>query len=121
MFSEFTVDDNDGPLSLEGSPNNYYLVDGSGRWYPNPMNQCWFYLSGKPTAIVSAKTDAADGLTVEGGVGQITIAASKAQRVDVFSIAGQRVASRSVAAGATVAVNVPSGLYVVKGKNIVVR
>lgn len=121
VFSEFTVDDNDGPLSLEGSPNNYYLVDGSGRWYPNPMNQCWFYLSGKPTAIVSAKTDAADGLTVEGGVGQITIAASKAQRVDVFSLAGQRVASRSVAAGATVAVNVPSGLYVVKGKKIVVR
>ena len=94
-------------------------IENSG--YRLDMGTNWYYLAGKPTGIASPESSPSDALTVEGGHGQITLSAQKAQTVSVFSVSGQQVAARRVAAGETVTVALPSGIYVVNGKKVVVR
>lgn len=122
IVTTFWLDESDGySLAFAQEPHWYLLMDIENSGYRLDMGTNWYYLAGKPTGIASPESSPSDALTVEGGHGQITLSAQKAQTVSVFSVSGQQVAARRVAAGETVTVALPSGIYVVNGKKVVVR
>ena len=63
----------------------------------------------------------AEGVQVVGFEGGLNISSAEAADVDIYNLVGVRVASVAVAAGETVSVDLPAGLYVAAGKKVVVR
>lgn len=122
IVTTFWLDNSDGySLAFAQEPHWYLLMDIANCGYECDMNTNWYYVAGKPTGISAPDAGTSHGLVVVGGRGQITISAQKAQTVSVFSVSGQQVAARRVAAGETVTVDLSSGIYVVNGKKVVVR
>ena len=68
---------------------------------------------------ISQTTSQQNGLTVWGTRGQVCIQASSDADVRIVNMAGQTVWNGKVDAGSTQQVNLPSGVYVVNGKKVV--
>ncbi|MGM9695114.1 MAG: leucine-rich repeat domain-containing protein [Alloprevotella sp.] len=73
---------------------------------------------GTPTGITDVKVDG--NLSVEGGVGTLTVSASSPEALRVVSVAGQTIVAKTVANGTTT-LSLPAGVYVVNGKKVLVR
>lgn len=77
------------------------------------------YIAGKPNAI-SGVTDSASSYVI-GGTSEITIFTEKAERLSIFRIDGSKVCDVITEANTAKHVTVAPGLYIVRGKKIVVR
>ncbi len=77
------------------------------------------YIAGKPNAI-SGVTDSASSYVL-GGTSEITILTEKAERLSIFRIDGSKVCDVITEANTAKHVTVAPGLYIVRGKKIVVR
>lgn len=77
------------------------------------------YIAGKPNAI-SGVMDSASSYVL-GGTSEITILTEKAERLPIFRIDGSKVCDVITEANTAKHVTVAPGLYIVRGKKIVVR
>lgn len=77
------------------------------------------YIAGKPNAI-SGVTDSASSYVL-GGTSGITILTEKAERLPIFRIDGSKVCDVITEANTAKHVTVAPGLYIVRGKKIVVK
>lgn len=96
-----------------------YLVDDD-TYFSIFLDILYGYFDTDPTSITAAPTTFA-GLQIMGGKGSLSIRADKAQLVDVYNLAGQTVRRLSLQAGNTTTVNLPSGIYVIGNKKVMVR
>lgn len=74
-----------------------------------------------PTGIDSVVSNSEIDLAVIVGDGTITVQAAKDQDVTISGLNGMSVARLGMQAGQTETVNVPAGIYVVKGKKVIVK
>lgn len=77
------------------------------------------YVAGKPNAI-SEVTNSASSYVI-GGTSEITILTEKAERLPIFRIDGSKVCDVITEANTAKHVTVAPGLYIVRGKKIVVK
>ena len=77
------------------------------------------YIAGKPNAI-SGVMDSASSYVL-GGTSEITILSEKAERLSIFRIDGSKVCDVITEANTAKHVTVAPGLYIVRGKKIVVK
>ena len=77
------------------------------------------YIAGKPNAI-SGVTDSASSYVI-GGTSEITILTEKAEHLSIFRIDGSKVCDVITEANTAKHVTVAPGLYIVRGKKIVVK
>lgn len=98
----------------------YVLVNGEVIGYYNlkAINPL-VYIAGKPNAI-SGVTDSASSYVL-GGTSEITILTEKAERLPIFRIDGSKVCDVITEANTAKHVTVAPGLYIVRGKKIVVK
>ena len=98
----------------------YVLVDGKENgYYPFEAINPLVYIAGKPNAI-SGVTDSASSYVL-GGTSEITILTEKAERLSIFRIDGSKVCDVITEANTAKHVTVAPGLYIVRGKKIVVK
>lgn len=98
----------------------YVLVDGKENgYYPFEAINPLVYIAGKPNAI-SGVTDSASSYVI-GGTSEITILTEKADRLSIFRIDGSKVCDVITEANTAKHVTVAPGLYIVRGKKIVVK
>lgn len=97
-------------IPIVGNENYGYKFNGS-----NPV----VYIAGKPNAI-SGVTDSASSYVL-GSTGEITILTEKADRLSIFRIDGSKVCDVITEANTAKHVTVAPGLYIVRGKKIVVK
>ncbi len=117
----FEDSDNSALNFIDMENPNYYLllVSDETRGYRISANMQFLYVAGKPTAIDNPAVTS--GLTITGADGEIVVSSDKKENLSIYSVDGRQVAQVTVDAGATKSVSVPAGIYVVKGKKIVVR
>ena len=98
----------------------YVLVDGkeNGYYEINAINPL-VYVAGKPNAI-SGVTNAATNY-IHGGISEITILTDRAERIAIYHIDGSKVCDVRTEANTIKHVTVAPGLYIVKGKKVIVR
>ena len=98
----------------------YVLVDGKEYGYYNlkAINPL-VYIAGKPNAI-SGVMDSASSYVL-GGTSEITILTEKAERLAIYRIDGSKVCDVITEANTAKHVTVAPGLYIVRGKKIVVK
>lgn len=77
------------------------------------------YIAGKPNAIGEVIDSASS--YVLGGTSEITILSEKAERLSIFRIDGSKVCDVITEANTAKHVTVAPGLYIVRGKKIVVK
>ena len=98
----------------------YVLVDGKEYgYYPFKAINPLVYIAGKPNAI-SGVMDSASSYVL-GGTSEITILTEKAERLSIFRIDGSKVCNVITEANTAKHVTVAPGLYIVRGKKIVVK
>ena len=98
----------------------YVLVDGKENgYYPFEAINPLVYIAGKPNAI-SGVTDSASSYVL-GGTSEITILTEKAERLPIFRIDGSKVCDVITEANTAKHMTVAPGLYIVRGKKIVVK
>lgn len=98
----------------------YVLVDGKENgYYPFEAIKPLVYITGKPNAI-SGVMDSASSYVL-GGTSEITILTEKAERLAIYRIDGSKVCDVITEANTAKHVTVAPGLYIVKGKKVVVR
>lgn len=98
----------------------YVLVDGkeNGYYEINAINPL-VYVAGKPNAINDVTNAATNN--IHGGISEITIITDKAERIAIYHIDGSKVCDVRTEANTIKHVTVAPGLYIVKGKKVVVR
>lgn len=98
----------------------YLLVDGKENgYYPFEAIKPLVYIAGKPNAI-SGVTDSASSYVL-GSTGEITILTEKAERLAIYRIDGSKVCDVITEPNTAKHVTVAPGLYIVRGKKIVVK
>ena len=115
--------ENEKPIEITTDLPNvpyYVLVDGKEYgYYPFKAINPLVYIAGKPNAI-SGVMDSASSYVL-GGTGEITILTEKAERLAIYRIDGSKVCDVITEANTAKHVTVAPGLYIVKGKKVVVR
>lgn len=115
------VNSNDQYTNIPTSLSKYVIPfienENNGReWYGDrPL----VYIAGKPNAI-SGVMDSASSYVL-GGTSEITILTEKAERLAIYRIDGSKVCDVITEANTAKHVTVAPGLYIVKGKKVVVR
>ncbi len=114
------IDSDDQPTMLTYLDRYYFLYMaeedlGFDVEVENPIA----YVAGKPSAVEDMQI--ADGLSVTAGKGAIVVRADKAGLLVVYGIDGRAAAQVAVEAGTEKSVSLPTGVYVVEGRKVVVR
>lgn len=99
-----------------------YIVGGDldGWSYALNPGRGYVYVAGDVPSSVSS-VGAAMQWQVVGGKGEIVLTADRPGVVSVYAVDGRKVADVDAAAGTTVRVPLTPGLYIVKGRKVVVR
>lgn len=115
------VDSNNQYTNIPTSLPEYFIpcieIEESG--YNWKGERPLVYIAGKPNAI-SGVTDSASSYVI-GGTSEITILTEKAERLSIFRIDGSKVCDVITEANTAKHVTVAPGLYIVRGKKIVVK
>lgn len=96
------------------------LLDKPGYVYTFNETEILGYFNEDASAI-SLATVSKNGLHFTTGKGFVTLSADKSQTLAIFNLAGQCVHRLSVQAGTSSTINLPSGIYVVGNKKLIVR
>lgn len=97
----------------------YYLVDNSNRYWVQRGSALIFYIAGAPVGVhhIQVKDN---GLTVQGGHGCMMLMSEMPRQVGIYNLQGQCIQYVAVEAGQQQDISLPSGIYVVEGKKVIV-
>ena len=97
----------------------YYMVDNPNRYWLQKSSGFMFYIAGAPVGVhhIQVKDN---GLTVQGGHGCMVLMSEMPRKVGIYNLQGQCVKHVAVEAGQQQNISLPSGIYVVEGKKVIV-
>lgn len=97
----------------------YYIVDNSNRYWVQRGSTLIFYIAGAPVGVhhIQVKDN---GLTVQGGHGCMMLMSEMPRQVGIYNLQGQCIKHVAVEAGQQQNISLPSGIYVVEGKKVIV-
>ena len=96
----------------------YYMVD-SPRYWIQRGSDLLFYIAGAPVGVHHIQTSG-NNLTVQGGHGCMVLMSEMPRKVGIYNLQGQCVKYVAVEAGQQQNISLPSGIYVVEGKKVIV-
>lgn len=97
----------------------YYLVDNSNRYWVQRGSTLIFYIAGAPVGVHHIQVSG-NSLTVQGGPGCVALMSEMPRKVGIYNLQGQCIKYVAVEAGQQQNISLPSGIYVVEGKKVVV-
>lgn len=97
----------------------YYIVDNSNRYWVHRGSTLIFYIAGAPVGVHHIQTSG-NSLTVQGGHGCMVLMSEMPRKVGIYNLQGQCVKYIAVEAGQQQNISLPSGIYVVEGKKVIV-
>lgn len=97
----------------------YYMVDSPNWYWLQKSSDFMFYIAGAPVGVhhIQVKDN---GLTVQGGHGCMMLMSEMPRKVGIYNLQGQCVKYVAVEAGQQQNISLPSGIYVVEGKKVIV-
>lgn len=97
----------------------YYMVDSPNRYWIQSGSALIFYIAGAPVGVhhIQVKDN---GLTVQGGHGCMMLMSEMPRKVGIYNLQGQCIKHVAVEAGQQQNISLPSGIYVVEGKKVIV-
>lgn len=97
----------------------YYMVDIPNRYWIQRGPALIFYIAGNPVGVHHIQTSG-NSLTVQGGHGCMMLMSEMPRQVGIYNLQGQCIKNVAVEAGQQQNINLPSGIYVVEGKKVIV-
>lgn len=97
----------------------YYMVDIPNQYWIQRGPALIFYIAGNPVGVHHIQTSG-NSLTVQGGHGCMTLMSEMPRKVGIYNLQGQCVKYVAVEAGQQQNISLPSGIYVVEGKKVIV-
>lgn len=97
----------------------YYIVDNSNRYWVQRGSTLIFYIAGAPVGVHHIQVSG-NSLTVQGGPGCMMLMSEMPRKVGIYNLQGQCVKHVAVEAGQQQNISLPSGIYVVEGKKVIV-
>lgn len=97
----------------------YYIVDNSNRYWVQRGSTLIFYIAGAPVGVHHIQVSG-NSLTVQGGPGCMMLMSEMPRQVGVYNLQGQCIKYVAVEAGQQQNISLPSGIYVVEGKKVIV-
>ncbi len=97
----------------------YYMVDNPNRYWLQKSSGFMFYIAGAPVGVQHIQVKD-NGLTVQGGHGCMMLMSEMPRKVGIYNLQGQCVKHVAVEAGQQQNISLPSGIYVVEGKKVIV-
>lgn len=97
----------------------YYIVDNSNRYWVQRGSTLIFYIAGAPVGVHHIQVSG-NSLTVQGGPGCVALMSEMPRKVGIYNLQGQCVKHVAVEADQQQNISLPSGIYVVEGKKVIV-
>lgn len=97
----------------------YYMVDSPNRYWIQSGSALIFYIAGATVGVHHIHTSG-NSLTVQGGHGCMVLMSEMPRKVGIYNLQGQCVKYVAVEAGQQQNISLPSGIYVVEGKKVIV-
>lgn len=97
----------------------YYMVDSPNRYWIQRGSALLFYIAGAPVGVHHIQASG-NSLTVQGGHGCMVLMSEMPRKVGIYNLQGQCVKYVAVGAGQQQNISLPSGIYVVEGKKVIV-
>lgn len=97
----------------------YYMVDSPNRYWIQRGSALLFYIAGAPVGVHHIQASG-NSLTVQGGHGCMVLMSEMPRKVGIYNLQGQCVKYVAVEAGQQQNISLPSGIYVVEGKKVIV-
>lgn len=97
----------------------YYMVDSPNWYWLQKSSDFMFYIAGAPVGVHHIQTSG-NSLTVQGGHGCMMLMSEMPRQVGIYNLQGQCIKHVAVEAGQQQNISLPSGIYVVEGKKVIV-
>lgn len=97
----------------------YYIVDNSNRYWVQRGSTLIFYIAGAPVGVHHIQVSG-NSLTVQGGPGCVALMSEMPRQVGIYNLQVQCIKYVAVEAGQQQNISLPSGIYVVEGKKVIV-
>lgn len=97
----------------------YYMVDIPNQYWIQRGPALIFYIAGAPVGVHHIQVSG-NSLTVQGGPGCMVLMSEMPRKVGIYNLQGQCVKHVAVEAGQQQNISLPSGIYVVEGKKVIV-
>lgn len=97
----------------------YYMVDNPNRYWIQRSSSLIFYIAGAPVGVHHIQVSG-NSLTVQGGHGCMMLMSEMPRKVGIYNLQGQCIKHVAVEAGQQQNISLPSGIYVVEGKKVIV-
>lgn len=97
----------------------YYMVDIPNQYWIQRGPALIFYIAGAPVGVHHIQVSG-NSLTVQGGPGCMMLMSEMPRKVGIYNLQGQCVKHVAVEAGQQQNISLPSGIYVVEGKKVIV-
>lgn len=97
----------------------YYMVDIPNRYWIQRGPALIFYIAGNPVGVHHIQVSG-NSLTVQGGHGCMMLMSEMPRQVGIYNLQGQCIQYVAVEAGQQQNISLPSGIYVVEGKKVIV-
>lgn len=97
----------------------YYMIDSPNRYWIQSGSALIFYIAGAPVGVHHIQASG-NSLTVQGGHGCMVLMSEMPRKVGIYNLQGQCVKYVAVEAGQQQNISLPSGIYVVEGKKVIV-
>lgn len=97
----------------------YYMVDIPNQYWIQRGPALIFYIAGAPVGVHHIQVSG-NSLTVQGGPGCMVLMSEMPRKVGIYNLQGQCVKHVAVEAGQQQDISLPSGIYVVEGKKVIV-
>ena len=106
-------------LSYDEWPVRQYWYVTKKFWFDAELGRVFVYLTGKPSSITSAEIQ--KDCQVECGKGFISVLSAKAEKISIHALDGRCVKTFLTEPNVRQTITLPSGIYILKGKKVVVR
>ena len=97
----------------------YYMVDNPNRYWIQRSSSLIFYIAGAPVGVHHIQVSG-NSLTVQGGHGRMTLMSQMPRKGGIYNLQRQCEKYVAVEAGQQQNISLPSGIYVVEGKKVIV-
>lgn len=97
----------------------YYMVDSPNRYWIQSGSALIFYIAGAPVGVHHIQASG-NTLTVQGGHGCMMLMSEMPRQVGIYNLQGQCIKYVAVEAGQQQDISLPSDIYVVEGKKVIV-
>lgn len=97
----------------------YYMVDSPNRYWIQRSSSLIFYIAGAPVGVHHIQVSG-NNLIVQGGHGCMMLMSEMPRQVGIYNLQGQCIKYVAVEAGQQQNISLPSGIYVVEGKKVIV-